>query len=189
MPPGTRDAGFTLLELVAVLAIYSLIAVISTQVLSSALRNQGRAQSAMHDVTESVAILSVLRRDLETMTPTGSLPDRSDAFASDANGRITLMREPVRGGSGAGLERIEWGVDRETGTLWRRSSLPESVETRVPVAMLRGLEAWDVRALTGEGEWIPAESWSATDIAELPRAVEVRLHTAALGDLRMVAAR
>lgn len=186
----TQEAGFTLLELMAVLAIYALIAIVSLQVLSGALRNQGRAELAMNDATEAVAVLTVLRRDLEAMAPAAaSLATGPGPFSSEAGGRIRIIRASQASGAGDGIEAVEWYVDRTTGTLWRIVGEPEGYAAPKAVRMLEGLETWNVQTLSEQGDWVSANSWHAADVGDFPRAVEVLLRTAALGDLRLVATR
>lgn len=64
-----RQAGFSLLELVAVMAIFAIVALIGAQVIQASVRSNERLSSISDQSQEIVTALTLLRRDLNSATP------------------------------------------------------------------------------------------------------------------------
>lgn len=197
----TSDRGLTLLELTAAMAIFALIAVMGLQALGATVLLQGRL-SQRHAATWDVGVALVrLRADLDAMAPFAfAAPqgqDRAAAFVADAGGgRFSLSLAGVGrlpGTQETGLGRAEWWLDPGNDTLMRRywpdlAPLDSSV-AGPEQAVLRGVTALQLRALTETG-WVTDFGRDATaSRTQLPLAVELTLRTEAHGDLRLVAAR
>lgn len=173
-----RDAGVTLLELVAVLAVYGIVAVLSLQLLSGAMLSRERTAAARAETAEAAAVLAVMRRDLEQLAPVAS--GSEPVFRLDP-GRA---RFATAGGPGAfaAPRAIAWRHDADTRRLVREGD-------GVAQVMLEGVGALAFRVSDGPGGWRDGPGWRGAGPADLPRGIEARIETDALGPLRLVVAR
>lgn len=193
---GHSDGGFTLLELVAVLAIFALVATMGVQALQGALRTQ-RALAARGAATaELEAALGQLRHDLEHaaplvfVTPGGTV---RAAFEVGARGQgFTLSLAGLAGfDARPGQGRVEWQFDQAAGALTRRMwplLAPAEAEQAGPVqSVIGGIE--DLRIFT----YAPETGWSSgwempgdAGPATLPAAVRVEIDSRDWGELSLL---
>ena len=176
---GSGDRGASLIELTVVVAVFSLVAVIAVQALGGAITSRARIAERSAATAELSATLALLRRDLGAMVPVAL---DGPAFALDA-GRLSLVAagQPDLAGSGRdGLARIVWETGSD-GSLTRSTGADR-------VTLLGGVSGWEARALDGDG-WRSSMGGEADAQRRLPRAVEVRLATADLPDLRVLVTR
>lgn len=189
------SAGFTLVELVAALAIFALVAVMATQALNGALR-QRDALAARDDAAAALGrSLALMRRDLEAALPLGFLPAGADTrepalrvigdapggFALSIGGHPRLPGEP-----GAGMARVLWRVDPAREVLTRRhwpSLAPTRRNAGGPARDM--LEDVTALAIAPLGEW----DGQIEDPDALPPGFEVVLQTRRHGRLRLVVVR
>ncbi|KPQ07440.1 MAG: type 2a secretion system protein GspJ [Rhodobacteraceae bacterium HLUCCA12] len=185
--------GFTLIELIAVLAIFALVSVMALQALTGAIRQR----SAMTRIDDEAATLAralvMLRRDFDAAVPIAFHPPQSDpepALAPQPEaGRVALSiggHPQLPGEPGAGLARVIWRHDPVERTLTRqvwpvlnpaRGDLigPE----RVILDGIAGLE------FEPRGEWPEREQ----NLSSLPEGFEVSIATDRYGTLDLVVAR
>ena len=170
MRPDRDERGFSLLELVAVLAIYSVLAILTVQLLSNAAISRTQISESVVSVTEAAAAAAVLRRDLEHLSPaSGAQPPRfGDATAV------------FRTSDGIRAEAVEWRLDG--GTLLRITEAG-----RQP--MLMGVTRFDLRVLGPSGVWMPGSAFAQTAPGDLPKGLEAVIDLASLGPIRVVVAR
>lgn len=185
MRNSASDQGMTLLELVAVLAIFSVLALVSVNLLSSGLNSRNRIAEADSAVADMAATVAVLRRDLETMAPVALAGEDRPVFRADRNGGLVFARLSA----GNALETVTWRVDPAAGVLLRNTrgfgASGETIET----VRLAGVSAWRLRVSAGGGEWREASGWAGSDPGDLPVAVEAVLSLDELGEIRVVVAR
>ena len=187
-----RDAGLTLLELTAALAIFSLIAVMGLQALSGSVRLQSRLTERDADTWAAARALTLLRHDLEAMAPLMFHDPSGDIFkpfaADAASGTFAIslagqMILPETHETGTG--RAEWRYDRLSTSLKRRywpDLHPASTDVAGPETdVIDGVDDLSVRVLTDEG-------WQDSFEGEPPLAVEVVLSTRRHGILRVIVA-
>ena len=203
--PGAR--GFTLLELVVAVAIFSLISVMALQVLTGAL-HQGRIlESRDARGAEVLRALTLLRRDLEHLVPVAfvsPLGESEPAYAPAEDGfALSLGGQPrlpqAEGAEGAevakvteaGFERVIWHFDAEAGTLSRQVwgvLNPRDPEQIGPeLVQLSGVSG--LRITPGPAPENPAETTPAPQEAGLPDQIEVEVETAQEGMLRVLVTR
>lgn len=203
MTRATADRGLTLLELVAVLAIFALVAVMGLQALSGMMRARDRLTDADEQAAALARGLTLLREDLKSAAAMPFWPpdaiDPEPAFVdlTGPEGRFALTtagRAVLPEVQAAGQARVIWRHDREADRLTRQiwpvlrpaSDLALAPETAVfeRVAGLR------LRAYAGAEEgWI--SDWGQPDLLSrpaLPRAIEVEIESIAYGPLRIVVA-
>lgn len=218
--PQPRDQGLTLIELVAAMAIFALIAVMGLQSLTATLRTRDRLAD-MNAATAALSLpLALLRGDLTATVPMlfyppgGAAPqsalrvsgagETGQTLSFSVAGRPVLA--PSGGAMAAGFHRVEWRL--EAGTLYRRvwPVLDPAAEARTPeVAMMEGVSRIAVRSYWAQIGWMegvrgplgaaPTSVALDTDTtggaAEvfsdvLPQAIEVTLHTEALGPIPLL---
>ena len=175
-----QDSGVSLLELVAVLAIFSLIAVMSLQLLTGALHTQNRLAEAQSHTPRLSAALAVLRRDIETMQPVSGLP----GFRFSATDNQLAL---VTGQADATSQQVTWQLD-PGGALTRRAAPLGQDTPAPPVLMAEDITAWELRVAQPGGPWTAA-SGQISGATPLPAGVAVELDHRALGAIRLVAAR
>ena len=194
--PGRGNSrGFTLIELVAALAIFALVAVMAAQALNGALR-QRDALAARDDAAIVLGrSLALLRRDLEASLPMVFVAADADVpepalrliggpaggFALSIGGNPRLQGEP-----GAGMARVQWRVDPARDMLTRQhwpGLAPAGAGGAGPRRdMLGGVTALRIEPL---GDW--ADQLEHPDA--LPEGFAVIIESRQHGQLRLVVAR
>lgn len=172
---GRTDAGVTLLELVAVLAIFSVLSLMGIQLLSQAMTNRDAVATTDARVAALSTAVAVLRRDLEQAMPQPGASGDRPAFA------ITGHELQVVTGDTADL--VLWQVDADTGRLRRTVSGEGAVSVN-----LDNVTAMRIHTLGAAG-WIDGAAWRPEGPADLPQGIRVVLTLADLGDVPIVVAR
>lgn len=192
--------GFTLVELVAVLAVFSLVAVMGLQAITGGLRVRGALETADGEAAAMVRTLALLRHDLSSAVPAAFHPaiggpePAFDAPAGSGRLAVSIGGQPALPDTpSAGLGRVEWQHDAVGQTLTRRvwpSLAPrDGFDVGPEVTMLEGVDRFGVSVLDIGTRWRPG--FLDTDDPELdrlPRGVEITLESARYGPLRVVVA-
>lgn len=194
-------AGFTLLELVVVLAVFALVAVMSLQAIQGAIRAQGRLTEQSGRNAALAGLLVRMRHDLEAavplafVAPTGAL---RAALEVDADGRgfaLSLAGQPQLPGDGTtGLHRVHWRYDPAAGTLSRAvwlSLIPAQTASEAPsIVQMEDVTGFDLFSFGPQNGWMPGWQPQGEDAAEnlaaLPRAVRIGIDTETLGRVELV---
>lgn len=179
----TGDQGLSLLELTAVLAIFSVVAILALQMLSAGLQNRQRLGAASAAAQSVAAFSAVLRRDVEAGAAAGK------AFDVSRNGRSFAMTTSAAGADPAALEQVTWQFDPATSTLTRSTRAFADTAAPVQTVLIEGVTDWRVMAMTEGGGWVAAETWRGLADWDQPAAVSVSLRVDALGDIRVLVAR
>lgn len=158
-----KDRGLTLIELVVAMAIFALVAVMGLQALTGAMRMRDRLAGIDAETAELGLALGLLRADLRALVPLlfhppgggteSALDLREQVLALSLAGQPDLSPRP-----GPGLQRAEWRLDAETGTLRRRvwpALYPAQSEVAAPeVVLLTGLRGWSLRSHWPDQGWV-----------------------------------
>ncbi|MEE9494020.1 MAG: type II secretion system minor pseudopilin GspJ [Gammaproteobacteria bacterium] len=187
--------GFTLLELMIALAIFAVINAMAYGGMNQVLKQQaGTAQQA--DKLKRMQLLyHIMERDFSQLV---NRPIRGQYGSvvpalkgdSDYNGvEFTHLGHVNPGGFlRSELQRVRYKLDE--GELQRESwrvldQMPDSEADKA--SLLKDVEAFEVRYLTPADQWVsswpPSSTLGASSTADLPKAVDVRLTTAELGEL------
>ncbi|MDJ0827633.1 MAG: type II secretion system protein GspJ [Rhodobacter sp.] len=184
-----RQGGFTLLELVAVMAIFAVVALIGVKVVEQTLRSNDRLVALSDEAADLAYGLALLRRDLGAAIDLPFAPPGGAVFpALDAPARGDRFALSVAGAGGlaaqsAGFGRVTWAFDPGTGTVTRRVwPVLQPANARAESSAVTVFE--DVRGFTLEG-FVPGRGWSvgfpgSDGQAGLPLALRVRLDHARL---------
>ncbi|MCF6430543.1 type II secretion system protein GspJ [Leisingera sp. MMG026] len=210
------DRGLSLIELVAAMAIFALVAVLGVQALGGMIRMRGTLEARAAETAALEQALSLLRADLSAAVPMLFYPPgrgapqsalrlRGGVLALSAGGQPALDPEP----QALGLQRIEWQL--QGGRLSRRAwpaLIPASAASRSPaVTVLEGVSGLRVRSYWDGPGWVegttalspqpqagtsPAadtdQAGGAPEVysSTLPLAVELQLETKGFGSIRLV---
>jgi len=200
---GTGTRGLTLIELVAALAIFSLVAIMGLQTLSGMMRARDRTTDAADDAATLSRGLVLLRADLKAAAnlpfwpPEAVEPEPPLLDLTAEEGRFALSTEAravLPGAQAAGTERVIWRHDRRGERLLRIAwpvLHPASKAARAPeMVIFEGVVGLRLRAYA-----VPEEGWVGgwgqdADLARLglPRAVEVIVQSERYGALRVIVA-
>lgn len=176
------DQGFSLLELVVVLAIFALVALTGTQVIRAAIQADTRLSEIGDDSRELAVALALLRRDLGAAIGIGFV---SPAGAAEPPLRIGAEGFSLSvGGLGfgpqdSGFGRVVWRLDRASGALTRQvwttltPAAPQAGSGEV--TLLRDVRAISVEAFQLPGGWQPGFTADPRQPVSLPRALRVRI--------------
>lgn len=180
--------GFTLLELVVSLAIFTLVAAMGLQAVTGTLHQNRVLDQSQADMVEIQRLMTQLRRDLDAAVPvpfTTPLGDQEPAYQAE-EGRLRLslggqMRlTESRDSLDAGFARVIWTHDAAAGTLTRQVwpvLAPRDPDQIGPArVMLSGVTGLTVTASDAQGP------------AALPRQIAVRIDTERHGRLDVVGA-
>lgn len=182
-----RAAGFSLLELVAVLSIFALVALIGVQVIQSAVRSSDRLTAISDQSGELALALALLRQDLAAALPREFVPwngATQPALSAAADGfSLTVGGLARLGANVSGQGRVTWrlGPDgRLTRRLW--TSLTPG-RGRVPeVTVARGITRFQLSSFRVQGGWRPGFAADPRRPEALPLGLKVRLdHPRAAG--------
>lgn len=165
--PNHPTSGLTLIELVAAMAVFALVAVMGLQALTGSLRLRDRLGARAETAEDLSLALTLLRNDLSAMMPLAFHPPGS----SRPQSALVLSPDGTRLGFSIGgqpdlaplqtrgLHRVEWRVDSARGALTRQVwpvLQPASPTARQPeVTVLQG-----VRGISLRSHW-PDQGWRA----------------------------
>lgn len=210
---GRREAGFTLVEMMAAILVFALISAISVGMLTTALRSKETSEAVMSDLAAVQRIHALLSEDIGQMVmrPVRNADGLTDlrVFALDVRGAdplnparedepreiLVLTRTGWANPGGvqprSGLQRVAWIYDGER--LWREASLyPDQAQGSAPVRQMiaEGVADLQIEALmtgvwTGVVELRPSQNGVLVDQA--PRAVRLSYTQALLGELEHIA--
>jgi len=172
----SQTRGLTLIELVAVMALFALVAVMGLQALTANLRLRDRLTVLEQQAGELSLGLVLLRNDLSALLPVLFHPpgggSRSAIHLSDDGLTLSFSVSgqpelpPANGEDpGLGLHRVEWRLDVARQQMMRRVwpvLSPASGRSISPeVAYLSGVTGLGLRSLWPQLGWLPGVSSNA----------------------------
>jgi len=181
-----RNRGFTLIEVLIALSIFSVMSVMAYSGLRTVLNAQNRTEQAAARLTKAQMAFLLLQQDFEHMAPRGIRGEYGDRESALSVGTgIDYLFAFTRGGSShprrpfrSGLYRVAYQV--EEGELHRLVwSALDRVDGTEPQAMVLLQGVTDVSFSFLDNDWVsnwpPAGSGTGGNDDALPRAVELRL--------------
>ena len=200
-PRRAQDRGLTLLELVAVLSIFAMVAVMGLQALGGMMR----ARDRITDADEKAAALSrglvLLRNDLKSVAALAFWPPESieaepaflDQSADEGRLAFSTSGQPVLpDDQAAGQSRVIWRYDREDERLIRQVwpvLRPASEAALAPETVIfDNIASFRVSAYAGlEEGWVAG--WGVPGPLprpNLPDAVDIQFDSDVYGPLRVM---
>ena len=190
-----RTAGFTLLELIVVLVIFSVVAVMAYGGLNSVLNARGRVIESLERTTALQKAYVRLRNDLQQLRGRGARDGYGEpqgALAVLPDGAVEFTRSGWRNPLGqprSVLQRVAYRLDDDSRLVRASGRSLDRAQDAAPseVVVLEQVEEIRWRFLQGGDEW--RDTWpgaGGTTLDEVPRAVEVVLTLKDLGEVRLL---
>ena len=186
-----RAAGFSLLELVAVLSIFALVALIGVQVLQATIRSSERLSEISDDSADLARAVALLRQDLDAALPMvftdPNGADRASLVAAVGEFALTVGGLARLESNGSGQGRVRWRFDAGSGQMlrqvWttRQPGSPRSVSA--PVTVLDNVRSLELASYAVQGGWRPGFSADPREITKLPLGLRVRVDHARFGEI------
>ncbi|WP_212701026.1 type II secretion system protein GspJ [Thalassovita aquimarina] len=220
---GRNTRGITLIELVVAMATFALVAVMGAQALTGMMRMRDDLSNRSGRNAELALATSLIRADLSAAlpmlfyppgnaAPRSALRQRGDVFALSVGGQPVMRPGQDGGFPGSVRQRVEYRLDRTTGTLLRRhwaaltparaDALSPEIPVLTGVTALRLRSFWDQigwvdgvappRAVMGDGQHATDrdQTGAAPEVysSALPLAVELTLDTESHGSITLLEA-
>lgn len=158
------DQGLTLLELVAAMALFALVAVMGLQALSGTLRSRERLDAIADETAGLNDALALLRGDMTAVVPMFFYPPEAaplSAVWQGGNGAVialSLAGQPDIVPRVTDRHRVEWRYDAAEGTL-TRAHWPTLLPARAdqitdPVQVLEGVSGLSLRTYWAGAGWV-----------------------------------
>jgi len=196
--PPTALSGFTLLELIVVLAIFAIFSLMAYGGLDSVLQTRAQVEEALQRTATAQKAYIRLRDDFQQIRNRpvrDGFGDTQPPIRTDRLGRVELTRGGWRNPltqPRAGLERVSYRLD---GKKFKRESwrvLDQAQDSKVvELVLFDNVKTLSWRLLDANREWHrdwPPEdpNRSRTQQAPLPIAVEITLDTEDWGELKFL---
>jgi general secretion pathway protein J len=180
-PENPRQSGFTLVEMMVALAIFSMISVAGVALLRSASDTQLVVKDRLAELGGEARAAGLIEADLAqaiarpVRTNSGTIEPAFVAGGTELPGQLFAL---TRAGSSnlddsprAELQRVVYAFDNAM--LKRRgAAMPDGAAANASV-LLSNIASASVRYRDGQGNW--RSDWDATDPLAMPRAVELLL--------------
>lgn len=197
-----RPRGFTLLELIVVIAIFGVMSAMAYGGLSSVMKTRSHVEQSMERTAEYQKAFMRLRNDFQAAhwrPVRDAFGTTQAAFIGDATSHVTLTRAGWRNPLSqprASLERVTYYLDTDKKALIRSSFrvLDQAQDAKpVQVALLENVTELNWRYLDASREWKNTWPTASTNNstagaakAAPPLAVEITLVTPDLGELKFL---
>ncbi|MGV6811845.1 MAG: type II secretion system protein GspJ [Brevirhabdus sp.] len=199
--PKGRDDGFTLVELLAALAVFGLLAIMGVQTLNGTVRAQSQLQGIEARGGELTRMLTLLRADLDAAAPLDFLPPSglpqppvyydvvTQTLSLTTAGRPRLPDE-----KSAGVTRVSWRFDPLNQRLLRDSwpllHPASDAARRETMQILQEVTRMEIEVFIPESGWVRAELNADEHLLSqtLPAGISVSLETKRHGRLRVAVA-
>lgn len=214
---GKRDAGLTLIELVAAMAVFALVAVMGLQSLTAMLHNRDHLAYIDSNTRALSLTLARLRNDLSTTTPMVFYPPNRQPPVSaiyqnsDGNGFSLSINGQSDLNGAQHTHRALWRIDTDTKTLYRQvwTALTPSASSALQpeVLIMEGAKGFRFRSYWPSIGWHDGLNGPDTETAAtppldddvsggapevysdiLPDAVEITIDTTQYGEITMIEA-
>ncbi|WP_430429665.1 type II secretion system minor pseudopilin GspJ [Parasphingorhabdus sp.] len=173
-------AGFTLVEMMVALFVFSLLSVAGVVMLRSAVDSDETTAQNLSEMAEVQRFVSLIEADLSQAVARTYRDDTGQvraAFSSETGSGDAAFLKFIRGGqsnlngeSRSNLERVEYRIT--DGRMERlRYQATDGGEISEPAILLTDVSDLQIRYRTKRGQW--AGRWEVERLSDLPRAVEL----------------
>ena len=178
--PSSRQAGFTLVELLVALMIFAMLAAAGVLLLGNSVSAQAQIKTRLDDMVAVQRAGGAMAADLGQAVPRISRTEAgtlAPAFWSHREGDASPVMQFVRGGwdnlgdlPRPSLQKVEYWVRQ--GRLERRTyAQVDGAAGDEPAVLLEQVDDVTLRFRDAQGEW--RDEWTPTQPDLLPRAVEM----------------
>lgn len=175
-----QSAGFTLVEMMVALFVFSLLSVAGVVMLRSAVNSDEVTAQNLSEMAEVQRFVSLMEADLSQAAARTYRDDTGQtqaAFTSEFGSDDAAFLKFIRGGQSnlngearSNLERVEYRLNE--GRLERlRYQATDGGKISEPAILLTEVTDLQIRFRNKRGQW--AGSWEVGRLADLPRAVEL----------------
>lgn len=189
-----RSSGFTLLEVLVAMSIFSIIGLGANQMLRTVIDTHSKTKTQIQNFTDLTRAFSMMERDLTQTVPRYIRDEYGDPLPSLLLGTGPYLLEFTRTGWSnpiglprSSLQRVAYELNADGEVLRHFWLVLDRAEDSEPITqtILTGVEGFRVNMLTEEGQttdiWPDADSQLA-----IPLAAEVIVETKDYGELRKV---
>lgn len=189
--------GFTLLELLVALAIFSILGLAGYQLLRTITDSHSRLQAELEVQTELGIALAIMQRDFEQYVERPVRDEYGERLSPIALGEDDYQVQLTRGGwrnptgrPRSTLQRVAYSVDYEQKTLNRHFwTVLDRAEDSVPITqtLLSNVEDFTVSAFSPEDE--EGETFVDSGLEEaaaMPAGVRIVIATMAIGEIERI---
>jgi len=191
----TNNAGFTLLEVLVALALFSFLSMMLFQAFSSQTQFQSKLSIKQQRWANIIGAWQLIERDLMQVAPRPVRDTMGDVqaalkFMPSSDLEFTSFSWYTGQVFGASqLLRVRYVYDFVGGSLWRESwvhpdRVPSSVSNKF--LLLDGVTGFSVRALGATANWVKYWPLNNIPLTHLPNALEVTLSSDDYGEIRRV---
>ena len=190
-----HSQGFTLVELLIAIVLFSILSLGSYQVLNSVINSHRKLSSHNEKFDALRRTINMLTRDLQqarSRTVSNSYGDQEGALILESSDQSRLVlstagwANPLLAPRGT-VSRVEFFVDDDV-LIKRRWLVLDVVDedSYFDMPLLKNVSEFQIRALDPESRWI--SYWPTNDMpaTQLPQALEIELIIAELGRIKRV---
>lgn len=180
-----RQKGFSLLELVVVLAMFAIVALIGVKVIQATLQTDRRFQAIDDEAGELAVGLALLRQDLKAAVglpfyaPGGRAEPALDAPARVAQFSLSIGGMGLDGTVPSGQGRVTWRLDQATGQvlrqLWPVLSPADRQVAGAEMPVFSGIRSLELQGFIADTGWTVGFPKPNIGALTLPDALRVRL--------------
>lgn len=178
----TGQAGFTLVEMMVALFVFSLLSVAGVALLRGAVNSNEVTDAKLSDMSQMQRLISLLETDLSQALPRPYRDESGEqmaAFASETGNSGRGVLSFTRGGQSninnkprSNMVRVSYQVN--DGELQRlQYEMTDGGSISQPAILLDGISGLELRFRDKRGQWV--RDWQTERLSDLPRAVELRL--------------
>ncbi len=175
------ERGFTLVEMMVALFIFSLLSVAGVVLLRGAVNSNEVTDAKLSDMAQMQRLVSLMEADLSQALPRphrNEEGDRVAAFVSETGSQGRGFLSFSRGGQSninnkprSNMQRVSYQLN--DGRLERlQYEATDGGAVSEPAVLLDGISALQLRFRDKRGQWV--SRWQTERLSDIPRAVEMR---------------
>ncbi len=176
-----RQSGFTLVEMMVALFIFSLLSVAGVALLRGAVNSNEVTDAKLSDMAQMQRLVSLMEADLSQALPRPHRDQQGDkmaAFISESGSGGRGFLSFTRGGQSninnkprSNMQRVSYQLN--DGRFERlQYEMTDGGAISEPALLLEGISELDLRFRDKRGQWL--SNWQTERLNDLPRAVELQ---------------
>ena len=187
LAPLEHQNGFTLVELLVALAIFSFLSAAGVLLLRSSVDTQAQVAERLSDVAVINRLTNAMSNDLAQIANRPSRNENGDTaplFNTNEQG-FSFVRHGLSiadGGARPTMQKVRYAF--EDGT-WQRSNWPflDGATANEPAVLVSDIQEVSIRYRDADGNW--RDDWTSDEPTQYPRAVELNITQIGLPNITM----